>query len=190
MDLPTMNRVEPQTGTVDEWNAAYYRLEDYLRAHQVTNKVHQSQIILKLLQHAAAKHALVQDKSPTQLAMEEAYALMDGWFERLLPDEPPPRAPMVGRVGLSLIDATTRWPNVFLADDLEIPPELTAVLRQVMVQSGPDLRVSSMVPRPPDAESEEPLQPEPWDNVGRLSVAVLVGSMVLLLAGTLLYLFH
>ena len=29
----------PQTGTDEEWNAAYYRLEDYLRALRVVNKV-------------------------------------------------------------------------------------------------------------------------------------------------------
>jgi len=188
--MATMTRFQPQTGTVDEWNTAYYRLEDYLRAHNVTNKVHQSQIILRLLERAAARHALSQNTSPTQLAMEEAYELMDSWFERLLPDEPPPRAPMIGRVGLSLIDATTRWPNVFLADDHQIPPELLTVLRQVILQSGPDLRVSSMVPRPLDAEPEEAPVAETWEKIGRISVALLVGGMVLLLAGTLLYLFH
>ena len=108
-------------------------MEDYFRAQQVTNKVHQSQIVLRLLERAAARHAVRQDQSPTQLALEEAYAVMDRWFQRLLPDEAAARAPIVGRVSLAMIDATNRWPNAFLADDHEIPPELRTALREVIL---------------------------------------------------------
>jgi hypothetical protein len=183
-----VKRFFPQTGTVEEWNAAYYRLEDYFRAQHVTNKVHQSQVILRLLERAAARHALSPEQTPTQLALEEAYSVIDRWFQRLLPDEPAARAPIVGRVSLSMIDATDRWPHVFLADDHEIPPEFRTALREVIVQSGPDLEVSSMVPRPLDASpADEPLE-EPWEKFGRLSAAVLIATMALLLGAALFYL--
>jgi hypothetical protein len=180
-----MRKFYKHTGTVEEWNAAYYRLEDYLRAHHLTNMVHQGQLILSLLERAAARHALQPDQSPTKLALEEAYDVIDGWFARLLPGEPPARAPMVGRVGLLLVDAAHQWPNVFLAEERDMPPAFKQALRDVTVQSGPDLRLSSMVPRPLDAGDEEEVI-ETWERIGRLSTAALVGTFAVV-AGTLVY---
>jgi hypothetical protein len=173
-----MTSFYPQTGSLEEWNAAYYRLEDYLRAHHVSNKLHQSQIILRLLQRASAKHARCPDQTPTQLALEEAYRVMDHWFQRLLPDESEARAPVVGRVSLYILDATETWPNLFLAPEEEIPPDFREALRETRIQSGPDLRVSSMVPRPLDAGLADEGGPvETWDRVGRMSVALLIGML-------------
>ncbi len=183
-----MNGFYPQTGTVEEWNQAYYRLEDYLRAHHVTNKVHQSQIILRLLQRAAARHAAHPEEAPTRLALQEAYAVMDHWFGRLLPDEPESRASVVGRVSMYMVDATERWPNVFLAADADIPPEFRTALSESTVQSGPDLRVSSMVPRPLDAESEEDPARETWERLGRISKALLIGMTALFAGAAYFYL--
>lgn len=185
--LAAMKRFYPQTGTTDEWNSAYYRLEDYFRAHHLTDQVHQSQIILRLLERAAAQHALNPNQTPTQLAMAEAYEVMDRWFQRLLPDEPAQRAAMVGRVSMSVIQATERWPNAFLAEDHELPAEFRTALRDISVQNGPDLSVSSMVPRPLDVYPAEEETQETWERVGRLSVALLVGIGALLAGGTLYY---
>ena len=69
-----MNTFFPRTGSEAEWNAAYYRLEDYFRALRLVNKMHQSQIILRILERAAARHARDATQSPTVLAMEEAGA--------------------------------------------------------------------------------------------------------------------
>jgi hypothetical protein len=183
-----MKRFYPQTGTDEEWNMAYYRLEDYFRAHHVTNKVHQSQMILRLLERAAARHLLEPNQAPTKLAMEEAYAVMDRWFQRLLPEEPEARAPVVGRVGMYMLGATEQWPNLFLADDHEIPISFRKGLGEITLQSGPDLRISSMVPRPLDiSPADEPVE-ETWERLGRLSMAVLIG-MLLLFAGSAVYYF-
>ena len=43
----------PKTGTMDSWNAAYVRVEDYLRAHRLHNRLHQSRLIQKILERAA-----------------------------------------------------------------------------------------------------------------------------------------
>ncbi len=165
----------PQTGTLEDWNAAYYRLEDYFRAHQVLNKLHQSQIILRILQQAAVQHAADPSQTPTKLALEAAYAWIDEWFRRLLPDESPARASSVGRVALYLAEATTRWPTLFLAD--EMPVEFKTSLSDTMVQSGPDLRLSSMVPRPLDVTDNTEKVEEIRERVGRVS-AVLVGAIL------------
>jgi hypothetical protein len=182
-----MNAFYPQTGTVEEWNAAYYRLEDYLRAHDVSYKVHQSQIILRLLQRAAARHALQPQEAPTKLALEEAYLVIDQWFGRLLPDQPESRASIVGRVGWSMLDASERWPTIFLANDHEIPPEFRTALSEVTVQSGPDLRVSSMVPRPLDTSPVAELMDEHRERLGRMSLALLIGIMGLFAGAAFFY---
>ena len=39
LDLPAA--FHPKTGSLEAWNAAYVRVEDYLRAHRVHNRLHQ-----------------------------------------------------------------------------------------------------------------------------------------------------
>ena len=38
----------PRTGTMDEWNEAYVRVENYLRAHRIHNRLHQSRLKLTM----------------------------------------------------------------------------------------------------------------------------------------------
>lgn len=181
-----MKKFRPATGTTEEWNAAYYRLEDYLRAHNLINKVHQSQIILRLLERAAVRHALDPRQPPLRLAMEEAHQVIDHWFARLLPQEPAARAAVLGRVSMLIINAPQRWPDVFLTEAHEVPPGFQAALRETVVQSGPDLRVSSMVPRPLDTGFEGERLDETWEKLGRMSIALVVG-MACLFAGAVLF---
>ena len=181
----------PETGTAEEWNAAYYRLEDYFRAHRVTNKVHQSQLILDLLQRAAARHALAPtEASPTRLALEEAYAEMDRWFQPLVsnPELPPHRASIMGRVSMQILDAPSRWPYAFLAPEREIPADFRMALKMSSVQSGPDLAVSRMVPRPLDVGPASESMEESWERLGHFSLALLVGLISLFAVAGFLYL--
>ncbi|MCD6048703.1 MAG: hypothetical protein K0Q55_106 [Verrucomicrobia bacterium] len=149
----------PQTGSESEWNAAYYRLEDYFRSLHVFNKVHQSQLILRLLQAAAAKHAVNPDQNPTTLAMEEAHAATDRWFRQVLEYED--QFSRQGRLSLFITDGMERWPTVFLTE--EVPPDYQRAMQESRVQSGPDLQVSSMVPRPLDDSPLVEIElPESW----------------------------
>jgi hypothetical protein len=152
--LATVTSVIPKTGNLEDWNAAYYRLEDYLRAHHLVSKVHQTQVITQILARASLRHAQTPNITPIQLAMEEAYKVITEWFQRVLqnPDIPPERLPMIGNVGMLAIDAHGRWPNIFLSQT-ELPEDFARQLQQAMVRSGPDLRVSSMVPREADGSS-------------------------------------
>jgi hypothetical protein len=184
-----MKMFHPETGSLEEWNAAYYRLEDYLRAHRVTNKIHQSQVILRLLQQAAAGHRQAPDQAPVRLALEEAYAEMDEWFQDLIadPDLPLARASTTGRVRMLLLNATRRWPNVFLAEADQIPLDFRMALRDSSVQSAPDLAVSSMVPRPLDSSPVVELIDETWERISRVSVALMLGIISVLVGAGLFY---
>jgi hypothetical protein len=141
----------PSTGSMEDWNAAYVRVEDYLRAHRVHNRLHQSRLIQEILERAARRHLAQPGTHPTTLAAEETEALMDAWFGAVLSSQnvPPERRAIEGRVALMLCDGSEKWPYAFL-DDKNIPADFRAALEASSMQAGPDMVVSSMVPRPID----------------------------------------
>jgi hypothetical protein len=141
-----MNLFSPQTGSEPEWNIAYYRLEDYLRAMHFTNKLQQNQVILRLLRAAAARHVQNPEIPPTTLALDVAHEEMDSWFKLILADQG--RSPISGRVSLLITEAMKKWPEAFL--NHEPHPDCHRALAESEVRAGPDLQVSNMVTRPFD----------------------------------------
>ncbi len=141
----------PRTGTMESWNAAYVRVEDYLRAHRIHNRLHQSRLIQKILERAARRHEAHPALDPTTIASEETEALMDAWFAEVLDEKgvPHDRLAVDGRVALLLCDGPERWPYAFL-DEEHIPEDFARAMRSSNLEAGPDLAVSSMVPRPID----------------------------------------
>ena len=141
----------PRTGTMDEWNAAYVRVEDYLRAHRIHNRLHQSRLIQQILERAAHRHEANPARSPTVFAAEETESLMDTWFAGMLdrPGQPHERIAIEGRLALLLSDGPQRWPYAFL-DEQQVPGEFEQAMRACAIQAGPDMAVSSMVSRPID----------------------------------------
>ncbi len=141
----------PKTGTPEAWNAAYVRVEDYLRAHRIHNRLHQGRLILRVLERAARRHAQDPAADPTTLATEEAEQMMDVWFREVLGEQdlPHDRVAITGRVALLLTDAADKTPYVF-HDGEHVPPEFCRAMQQSSIEAGPDLAVSSMVPRPID----------------------------------------
>lgn len=141
----------PTTGTMDQWNAAYVRVEDYLRAHRIHNRLHQSRLIQQVLERAARRHEANPASNPTALAAEEIEALMDSWFADMLDErgQPHERIAVDGRVALLLCDGPQKWPYAFL-DEQSIPAEFAHAMRAGAIEAGPDMAVSSMVPRPID----------------------------------------
>lgn len=150
MELPleSLSAFRPGTGTPEEWNAAYVRVEDYLRAHRVHNRLQQSRILQEVLARAARRHGQNPAVPPTTLAAEEIDRMMDEWFGELLEDKqlPHERIAVEGRVALLMSDAVERWPDAFL-DTRNVPPEFVQEMKRRSMQAGPDLAVSSMVPR-------------------------------------------
>ena len=77
VSLESLSAFRPRTGTMEAWNAAYVRVEDYLRAHRIHNRLHQSRLILQILERAARRHEAQPASEPTTLAAEETEAMMD-----------------------------------------------------------------------------------------------------------------
>jgi hypothetical protein len=173
----------PKTGTMDSWNAAYVRVEDYLRAHRLHNRLHQSRLIQKILERAARRHEAHPALDPTAVAAEETEALMDAWFAEVLDEKNQPRDRLAidGRVSLLLCDGPERWPYAFL-DESGVPADFVSAMRNSHLEAGPDLAVSSMVPRPidlgplTDAAGETLERIEKWPIVRVLLLWILFTS--------------
>ena len=173
----------PATGSMDEWNAAYVRVEDYLRAHRIHNRLHQSRLIQEILERAARRHEADPALSLTVLAAEETEQLMDVWFGEMLDERglPHERIAIDGRVALLLCDGPRRWPYAFL-DEQRIPSDFKQAMRAGVIEAGPDMAVSSMVPRPidlgliPDAAGDTIEQIERWPILRALLLWVLFAA--------------
>jgi len=148
LSLESLDSFRPKTGTLEQWNSAYVRVEDYLRAHRIHNRLHQSRLIQRVLVAAAARHLQNPGLDPSTLAIEETDRLMDGWFGELLNEKglSHDRIAAEGRVALLLADGMQRWPYVFL-EEQNVPVEFAQLMQQSSIRAGPDLAVSSMVPR-------------------------------------------
>ena len=151
VSLESLNSFRPKTGTMEAWNAAYVRVEDYLRAHRIHNRLHQSRLIQQILERAARRHEAEPTREPTTLAAEETEAMIDAWFAEVLNvrGQPHERIAVEGRVALLLCDGPEKWPYAFL-DEKQIPADFAQAMRAGVIEAGPDMTVSSMVPRPID----------------------------------------
>ncbi len=136
---------------MEAWNAAYVRVEDYLRAHRIHNRLHQSRLIQTILERAARRHEQNPALEPTTLAAEEIEALMDEWFADVLDtqNQPVERIATAGRVAMLICDGPQKWPYAFL-DTQNIPDDFARAMRASSMEAGPDMQISSMVPRPID----------------------------------------
>jgi len=167
--LVTSGEFRPRTGTMAEWNAAYVRVEDYLRAHRIHNRLHQSRLIQQILERAAHRHEADPSLSPTAVAAQETEALMDLWFAEMLDarGQPHERIAIDGRLALLLCDGPQKWPYAFL-EEQHVPKEFEEAMRAGVIQAGPDMAISSMVPRPidlgpiPEAAGETIQRIERW----------------------------
>ncbi len=139
---------QPRTGTLEQWNAAYVRVEDYLRAHRIHNRLHQSRVIELVLERAARRHEAAPATDPVTCAAEEIDRLMQEWFAAQLAgaDRAHDRLAAQARVAMLLADLPSRWPYAFL-DQAATPPEARVAMEKSALQAGPDMAVSSMVPR-------------------------------------------
>jgi hypothetical protein len=168
---------------MEAWNAAYVRVEDYLRAHRIHNRLHQSRLIQQILERAARRHEQEPAREPTTLAAEETEAMMDLWFAEVLEvrGQPHERIAVDGRVALLLCDGPQKWPYAFL-DEKQIPPEFAQAMRAGVIEAGPDMTVSSMVPRPIDlgpiteAAGETLEQIERWPLVQTLLLWIVFAA--------------
>jgi hypothetical protein len=177
----------PHTGTMEAWNAAYVRVEDYLRAHRIHNRLHQSRLIQSVLERAARRHAQNPALDPTTLAAEECEILMAAWFREVLgnKDLPDDRVTVTGRVALLLSEGPQKWPYAFLQRE-KVPEDFSQAMRTSSMEAGPDMSVSNMVPRPIDLGTFSEVAGETLEQIERtpaLGTLLLWAFFIAALAG-------
>ena len=137
---------------LEEWNAAYLKVENYFHALRIRNKALLGQLVLRVLDRAMRRAPAEPDRSATQLAAEEMDRLVTEWFAEVL-QSPPTKADQTlstrGRLALLLADMPGRWQEQFLRPG-PWPEEFTTAMREAFLRAGPDFQLSKMTPRPLD----------------------------------------
>ncbi len=138
----------------EEWNDAYEKVENYLRACRVGSHLQRARLIALILQRVydrTQSDPTVEDRSLPELAIVEVRDRIAEWLSHYLPPRADGRLLNLGEgmLAIYLCDGPTRWPYAFL-DSQRMPPEFAEALSARVVRAGPDLAVSSMVPRDMD----------------------------------------
>lgn len=185
VDAP-LSSFRPRTGTMEAWNAAYVRVEDYLRAHRIHNRLHQSRLIQNILERAARRHSQNPALDPTTLAAEECEVQMAAWFKEVLDhkDQPDDRVSVAGRVALLLSEGPQKWPYAFLQRE-KVPEDFSQAMRVSSMEAGPDMSVSNMVPRPIDLGTISEVAGETLEQIERIPVLATLLLWAVFLAALL-----
>jgi len=137
---------------LEEWNAAYEKVENYFHALRVRNKVLLGQLVLRVLERAMRRAPAEPNHSATQLAAEEMDRLVIEWFAAVLQESSVNADQMLttrGRLALLLADMPGRWQDQFLRPG-PWPEEFVGAMRETYLRAGPDFQLSKMTPRPFD----------------------------------------
>ncbi len=156
MDLPLESIALPpwDPSRADEWNDAYEKVENYLRACRVSSHLQRARLAALILQRVYDRtqgDGPGSGRSLPELAITEARERIAEWIGHYLRPHDDGRAVSLGEgmLAIYLCDGPTRWPYAFL-DSQRMPGEYAAALTSRVVRAGPDLAVSSMVPRDMD----------------------------------------
>jgi hypothetical protein len=174
---------------LDEWNAAYVKVENYFHALRVRNNLLLGQLVQRVLERAIQRAPAEPDRSATQIAAEEMDRLVTDWFAEVLLVPPTGTDQMLstrGRLALLLADMPGRWQEQFLRPG-PWPEEFTSAMREAFLRAGPDFQLSKMTPRPLDLGPITTLT-----NLGRFPYArmILVWTGFALLLVALFWLTH
>jgi hypothetical protein len=137
---------------LEEWNAAYAKVESYFHALRVRNKPLLGELVLRVLERAQQRAPAEPQCSATQLAAEEMERLVNEWFADVLQSPPGHNERSVstrGRLALLLADMPGKWQEQFLRPG-PWPEEFTNAMRETFLRAGPDFQLSKMAPRPLD----------------------------------------
>jgi hypothetical protein len=150
--------------TLDLWNEAARRLEDYLRAHRVRDRERLIRLNLELLDEAHRRHATDPARPPLDVTMELAADRIEAWFSRLADETAPPDSQLAARArGAWFASGLHReWPTAFL--DPAPPAALVAAVRSVSMQAGPALEFSSLIRAEVDYGAMENLAEGTWQQ--------------------------
>ncbi|MGC9942316.1 MAG: hypothetical protein ABSE48_10800 [Verrucomicrobiota bacterium] len=138
--------------SLEEWNAAYVKVENYFHALRIRNKPLLGQLVLRVLESAQRRAPAEPRRSATELAVEEMERLVTGWFAEVLQTSPTNSDQMLstrGRLALLLADMPGKWQDQFLRPG-PWPEEFVGAMRETFLLAGPDFQLSKMTPRPLD----------------------------------------
>ncbi len=136
--------------SLEEWNAAYGKVESYFHALRVRNKVLLGRLVIHVLKRAMRRAPNEPKCSATELAAEELDCVVTEWFAEVLRVPPTGSDHMLstrGRLALLLADMPGRWQDQFLQPG-PWPAEFVAAMQKAYLQAGPDFQLSKMAPRP------------------------------------------
>ena len=137
---------------LEEWNAAYARVESYFHALRVRNKVLLGRLVIHVLKRAMRRAHQEPQRSVTELAAEEMDLVVTEWFAQVLQESPAGTDHMLstrGRLALMLADMPGRWQDQFLRPG-PWPEEFVKAMRDAYLRAGPDFQLAKMAPRPLD----------------------------------------
>jgi hypothetical protein len=137
---------------LDEWNAAYAKVESYFHALRIQNKVLLGRLVIHVLKRAMRRAPQEAQLSATELAAEEMDAVVTEWFGQVLQEAPVGTDHMLstrGRLALLLVDMPGKWQDQFLHPP-PWPEEFIKAMREAYLRAGPDFQLAKMAPRPLD----------------------------------------
>ena len=117
---------------LEEWNAAYAKVESYFHALRVRNRVLLGRLVIHVLKRAMLRAPQEPHRHVIELAAEEMDQVVTEWFGQVLQESPTGADHMLstrGRLALLLADMPGKWQDQFLR---------------------PDFQLSKMAPRPLD----------------------------------------
>jgi hypothetical protein len=161
---------------LEEWNAAYAKVESYFHALRVRNKALLGQLVLRVLERAQRRTPAAPHRTTTQLAAEEMDHIVTEWFADVLqapPTNPDQMLSTRGRLALLLADMPGKWQEQFLRPG-PWPEEFVSAMRETFLRAGPDFQLSKMAPRPLDLGPITTLT-----NLGRLPYFKMVFAWTL-----------
>jgi len=161
---------------LEEWNAAYVKVENYFHALRVRNHLLLGQLVQRVLARAMVRAPVEIDRSATEIAAEEMDRLVTEWFAEVLQAPPTGTDQMLstrGRLALLLADMPGKWQEQFLRPG-PWPDEFVTAMRAAFLRAGPDFQLSKMTPRPLDLGPITPLT-----NLGKLPYTRMIFAWTL-----------
>jgi len=137
---------------IEEWNAAYVKVESYFHALRIRNKVLLGRLVIQVLKRAMRRAPNEPQRPATELAAEELDSVVTEWFAQVLQESPAGADHMLttrGRLALLIADMPGKWQEQFLRPG-PWPEAFVKAMREAYLRAGPDFQLSKMTPRPLD----------------------------------------
>ncbi len=172
---------------MEEWNAAYLKVESYFHALRIRNRVLLGELVQQVLDRAMRRATKEPERAATELAAEEMDLLVTEWFAAVLERIPTGIEHVLntrGRLALLLADMPGKWQDQFLRPG-PWPQEFVDAMQDAYLRAGPDFQLSQMAPRPLDLGPITTLT-----NLGKLPVKQMITIWIGFLAvlGTIFWL--